>query len=102
LSFPYTKLISIFVTSKKKQLRYFVKFAYNGTHYHGWQFQPNAASVQETMNKAFSVAKYTFKSYGAGTDTGVHAREMYAHFDIENHLIIQVDYKLNSYLPKIL
>ncbi|RKS95813.1 tRNA pseudouridine38-40 synthase [Flavobacterium limicola] len=84
-------------------MRYFIKLAYNGTHYHGWQYQPNAASVQETMNKAFSVLlNTTINLMGAGrTDTGVHAKEMYAHFDFETPLDIpSLVHKLNSYLPK--
>ncbi|MFV8379096.1 tRNA pseudouridine(38-40) synthase TruA [Flavobacterium sp. LB3R33] len=84
-------------------MRYFIKLAYNGTHYHGWQYQPNAASVQETMNKAFSVLlNTTINLMGAGrTDTGVHAKEMYAHFDFENSFDIpSLVHKLNSYLPK--
>jgi tRNA pseudouridine38-40 synthase len=64
-------------------LRYFIKLAYNGTQYHGWQYQPNAASVQETMNKAL-VLNTTINLMETGrTDTGVHAKEMYAHFDFE-------------------
>ncbi|MEN2487269.1 tRNA pseudouridine(38-40) synthase TruA [Flavobacterium sp. B11] len=84
-------------------MRYFIQFAYNGTHYHGWQIQPNASSVQETLNKAFSVLlNETISIMGAGrTDTGVHASEMYGHFDTEKVLDIPVlVYKLNSYLPK--
>jgi len=84
-------------------MRYFIQFAYNGTHYHGWQIQPNASSVQETLNKAFSVLlNETISIMGAGrTDTGVHASEMYGHFDTEKTLDIPVlVYKLNSYLPK--
>ncbi|WP_343707190.1 tRNA pseudouridine(38-40) synthase TruA [Flavobacterium sp.] len=84
-------------------MRYFIRFAYNGTHYHGWQIQPNASSVQETLNKAFSVLlNETISIMGAGrTDTGVHASEMYGHFDTEKTLDIPVlVYKLNSYLPK--
>jgi tRNA pseudouridine38-40 synthase len=84
-------------------LRYFIKLAYNGTPYHGWQIQPNAASVQETLNKAFSVLLSSEISLmGAGrTDTGVHAREMYAHFDFETAFDIpKLVHKLNSYLPK--
>lgn len=84
-------------------MRYFIHFAYNGTHYHGWQIQPNASSVQETLNKAFSVLLGEPVSImGAGrTDTGVHATEMYGHFDTEKSLDIPVlVYKLNSYLPK--
>ncbi|PVX44716.1 tRNA pseudouridine(38-40) synthase [Flavobacterium sp. 103] len=84
-------------------MRYFIKLAYNGTHYHGWQYQPNAASVQETMNKAFSIILNTeINLMGAGrTDTGVHAKEMYAHFDLEKPFDIpNIIHKLNSFLPK--
>ncbi|MDR6843517.1 tRNA pseudouridine(38-40) synthase TruA [Flavobacterium granuli] len=84
-------------------MRYFIKLAYNGTHYHGWQYQPNAASVQETMNKAFSIILNSeINLMGAGrTDTGVHAKEMYAHFDLETPFDIpNIIHKLNSFLPK--
>jgi len=84
-------------------LRYFIKLAYNGTNYHGWQFQPNATSVQETLNKAVSVLLNTeINLMGAGrTDTGVHAKEMFAHFDFETSFdVSSLVHKLNSYLPK--
>ena len=84
-------------------MRYFIHLAYNGTPYHGWQIQPNAASVQETLNKAFSVLLQSeINLMGAGrTDTGVHAREMYAHFDFEGAFDIpNLVHKLNSFLPK--
>lgn len=84
-------------------LRYFIQLAYNGTQYHGWQIQPNAASVQETLNNAMSVVlNETISCMGAGrTDTGVHAKEMYAHFDTESPLEIPlIIQKLNSFLPK--
>ena len=35
-------------------MRYFIYLAYDGTNYHGWQIQPNGASVQETLMKALS------------------------------------------------
>ena len=84
-------------------MRYFIKLAYNGTQYPGWQYQPNASSVQETMNKAVSTILNTeINLMGAGrTDTGVHAKEMYAHFDFEKPFEIQnIVHKLNSFLPK--
>lgn len=84
-------------------MRYFIKLAYNGTPYHGWQIQPNAASVQETLNRAFSVLLHSEISLmGAGrTDTGVHAKEMYAHFDFDASFdILKLVHKLNSFLPK--
>ena len=84
-------------------MRYFIHLAYHGTAYHGWQIQPNAASVQETLNKAFSVLLQSeMNLMGAGrTDTGVHAREMYAHFDTDTTFDIPtLVHKLNSFLPK--
>ena len=94
-------------------LRYFIKLAYNGTDYHGWQYQPNAASVQETLNKALSVVLNSGSSdskqarqidiMGAGrTDTGVHAKEMFAHFDFDPMplSVSSLVHKLNSFLPK--
>lgn len=84
-------------------MRYFIKLAYKGTNYHGWQSQPNATSVQETLGKAVSVVLNSEVSLmGAGrTDTGVHAKEMYAHFDFEKPFETEsIVHKLNSYLPK--
>jgi tRNA pseudouridine38-40 synthase len=84
-------------------LRYFIKLAYNGTNYHGWQVQPNASSVQETLNNALSVILNSeINIMGAGrTDTGVHAKEMFAHFDYDPTLEVHSTlHKLNSYLPK--
>jgi tRNA pseudouridine38-40 synthase len=84
-------------------LRYFIKLAYNGTNYHGWQVQPNASSVQETLNNALSVILNSeINIMGAGrTDTGVHAKEMFAHFDYDPTLEVDSTlHKLNSYLPK--
>lgn len=84
-------------------MRYFIHLAYNGTRFHGWQIQPNATSVQENLNKAFSVLLQTeINLMGAGrTDTGVHAREMYAHFDSDTSFdITTLVHKLNSFLPK--
>ena len=84
-------------------MRYFIKLAYNGTNYHGWQTQPNAVSVQETLEKALSLLlKSKIEIVGAGrTDTGVHAKEMYAHFDYPEPLDAAFWItKLNSYLPK--
>ena len=63
--------------------RYFLRLAYNGAPFHGWQSQPNAVSVQSTIEKALStILRADTPITGAGrTDTGVNAREMYAHFD---------------------
>ena len=36
-------------------MRYFIKLSYNGSLFHGWQSQPNAVSVQQTIEEAMSV-----------------------------------------------
>ncbi len=63
--------------------RYFIHLAYRGAPFHGWQSQPNAISVQQTIEQALSTIMRTpTKIVGAGrTDTGVNARRMIAHFD---------------------
>jgi len=84
-------------------LRYFIELAYKGTNYHGWQYQPGADTVQETLNKALSLLlKTEIDIVGAGrTDTGVHAKQMYAHFDYETEIDTpKLIHKLNSFLPK--
>jgi tRNA pseudouridine38-40 synthase len=84
-------------------LRYFIELAYKGTNYHGWQYQPDASSVQETLEKALSILLRTpIEIVGAGrTDAGVHAKQMFAHFDFETEMnVTNLIHKLNSYLPK--
>lgn len=84
-------------------MRYFLEFAYNGTHYHGWQIQPNTKTVQETLTTALSLLlKTPIELVGAGrTDTGVHAKKMYAHFDYAEIInTVELLKKLNSFLPK--
>ncbi|WP_370391531.1 tRNA pseudouridine(38-40) synthase TruA [uncultured Winogradskyella sp.] len=84
-------------------MRYFVELSYNGSAYHGWQVQPNAISVQEVLEKALStILKSPVSIVGAGrTDTGVHAKQMFAHFDFEGDIARNdLVYKLNSFLPK--
>ncbi|WP_417367898.1 tRNA pseudouridine(38-40) synthase TruA [Flavobacterium beibuense] len=84
-------------------MRYFIEFAYNGKNYHGWQYQPHSISVQEVLNKALStLLKQPIDVTGAGrTDTGVHAKQMYAHFDFDKELDSSFwTKKLNAFLPK--
>ena len=70
-------------------MRYFIHLAYDGSHYHGWQIQPNAITVQEVLNDALHrlLGDYSINIVGAGrTDTGVHATDFYAHFDTEKSI----------------
>jgi tRNA pseudouridine38-40 synthase len=85
--------------------RYFMKLAYNGTNYHGWQIQENAVTVQEVITKAVRLMwNKEFKMIGCGrTDTGVHATEFYAHFNLEEEMSCEelndLVNRLNRYLP---
>lgn len=82
-------------------MRYFIELAYDGEPFHGWQSQPNAVTVQENVEKCFGkVFQQKVEITGAGrTDTGVHARHLVAHFDMDqdfdHHQLI---YKLNRML----
>lgn len=84
-------------------MRYFIEFSYNGKNYCGWQSQPNAVTVQEVLEKSLStLLRQKIEVVGAGrTDSGVHARQMFAHFDteqiFENENLV---HKLNAFLPK--
>ncbi len=82
-------------------LRYCIEFSYNGKNYFGYQVQPDAVSVQEELEKALStILREEVKTTGAGrTDTGVHAKKMFAHFDSGTALDETLSRKLNSFLP---
>jgi tRNA pseudouridine38-40 synthase len=82
-------------------LRYFIELAYNGSAYHGWQNQPDAVSVQETLETAlFTLLQVPISVVGAGrTDAGVHATQYFAHFDAEILPDLeQLIFRLNSLL----
>jgi len=83
-------------------LRYFIELSYNGKDYHGWQYQPNAISVQEVIENALSILvgnKTTIVGCGR-TDAGVHATQYFLHFD-HSHQIEESEliFKLNAFLP---
>ena len=88
-------------------MRYFIYFSYNGAAYHGWQYQPNAISVQERLENAFEtlLRQRVILTAAGRTDTGVHARLMVAHFDLPEHLITSqqgladLAFRLNGLLP---
>ena len=83
-------------------MRFFIELSYEGTNYHGWQVQPNANTVQAEINKALSlILNSKIEVTGAGrTDAGVHARQMFAHFDYDSEFdFYTINIKLNSFLP---
>lgn len=84
-------------------MRYFLHLAFNGTRYHGWQIQRNAPSVQACLESALHLYlgdEITVTGCGR-TDTGVHARDYWAHFDsaqdVKNRGLFT--YKINAILP---
>jgi len=83
--------------------RYFIRLSYAGTNYHGWQLQQNAHTVQaEVTEKLSLLLGIETPVLGCGrTDTGVHAREFYAHFEAAKISFTEVDlaFKLNRFLP---
>lgn len=84
--------------------RYFIKLDYNGSAFHGWQYQPNAISVQEWINNALSkLLKEDINVVGCGrTDTGVHARNFIAHFDSAKSNLQESSnllFRLNRFIP---
>ena len=85
--------------------RYFLRLSYLGTNYHGWQIQPGSITVQELLQEALSlVLRDKTAVLGAGrTDTGVHAKVFYAHFDshypCKEIMQMQLHFKLNRILP---
>jgi tRNA pseudouridine38-40 synthase len=81
--------------------RYFVKCAYDGTDFSGWQIQNNAPSIQDSLQDAFSkVLRQSIEIVGCGrTDAGVHASEYYFHFDTEEPLNDKSFISINRVLP---
>ena len=82
-------------------MRYFLTLAYNGTPFCGWQRQPNATSVQQSIERALStILREPIEITGCGrTDAGVHARYYIAHFSTEQPLPPTLLNGLNSILP---
>lgn len=84
--------------------RYFAQVEYKGTNYKGFQKQKNSKqTIQQKIEFALSkVANEKISVVCAGrTDAGVHAKQMYAHFDTDKEFDRNIFCKrLNSMLPK--
>ena len=63
-------------------MKYFIAVSFLGTNFNGWQKQPNAPSIQEEIEAALTrILNEEISIMGSSrTDTGVHARQQYAHF----------------------
>ena len=82
--------------------RVLLTIAYDGTDYHGWQFQPNGITVQECMQNALEklLGERPSLTGCSRTDAGVHARQFCCHLDCEDAFPENAFLKgLNSILP---
>lgn len=91
--------------------RFFIHLAYNGASYCGWQTQPELPTVQLTLEQALStLLRQKIAVVGCGrTDTGVHASDFFAHFDVDEAKVVEASlnvgfldsltFKLNNILP---
>lgn len=77
--------------------------AYDGTDYHGWQFQPGVPTIEGELNKALKeLLGEEVQVIGASrTDSGVHALCNIAVFDTDTKIPAQkLSYALNQRLPE--
>lgn len=80
-----------------------MELGYNGAPFFGWQVQPEKETVQGCIENALSLLlREEVAVTGCGrTDTGVNARQFFAHFETEQEIDLQkLTDKLNSFLPK--
>ena len=83
--------------------RYKAIVEYNGTHFEGWQSQPNGNTIQQSIENSFLDIKLKkIKIFGAGrTDSGVHALGQVFHFDYNEQLDCKkVLLSINHFLKK--
>ncbi len=81
--------------------------AWDGAAFAGWQSQPNAPSVQDTLHHAFAaLGPGVFRPVAAGrTDAGVHAEAMPVHADVPAAFApppARLARALNAHLPPTL
>ena len=81
--------------------RYFIEVAYRGAAYSGFQWQENANTIQQELERAFlTLQRQSVQLTGSSrTDAGVHALQNFFHFDFEEALHPQFIYKINAILP---
>jgi len=76
--------------------------SYDGTAYHGWQYQPNLITIERVVREAIEkILNHKIKIYaGARTDTGVHAQGQVVNFFTEKGIEPgSLARGLNSLLP---
>lgn len=83
-------------------MRYFIELSYDGSPFVGWQRQPTGDSVQSCLEDALkTLLQKPISVVGAGrTDAGVHARQLFAHVDLDDQGDQNLKFRLNKLLPK--
>lgn len=83
-------------------MRYFIELSYDGSPFVGWQRQPKGDSVQSCLEDALkTLLQKPISVVGAGrTDAGVHARQLFAHVDLDDQVDQNLKFRLNKLLPK--
>jgi tRNA pseudouridine38-40 synthase len=83
--------------------RYLLAFSYDGGSFHGYQIQPNATTVQSLLQDKLSLLLgFKLEIVGSSrTDTGVHAHQQFAHFDLPVGKKVKENavFRLNRMLP---
>ena len=83
--------------------RYLLAFSYDGGSFHGYQIQPNATTVQSILQDKLSLLwGYKLEIVGSSrTDTGVHAHQQFAHFDLPEGKKVKENavFRINRMLP---
>lgn len=84
-------------------MRYLIKFSYDGTLFHGFQYQEGFRTVQECLERAATHINNNKKVNivcSGRTDKGVHALGQIAHLDLEVNITpYKLKRALNSNLP---
>jgi tRNA pseudouridine38-40 synthase len=95
-------LSASFMRNEMEKRRYKLNISYDGTHYCGWQIQPNGTTIQGLIERALAtLLRREHRLIGAGrTDAGVHALGQVAHFDAEKQIDCDKLFdQLNGILP---
>src|ERR1041384_3942916 len=84
-------------------LNYRITIEYDGTHYHGWQMQASAPTIQGELTRALSLLDHREVTvHGSGrTDAGVHAEGQIANVHLERDITpAKLQDALNGNLPR--
>lgn len=80
-----------------------LRLMYDGSHYHGWQVQPNGITVQETLQDAIEQILGVRENVTgcSRTDAGVHANDFCCNIRTENEIdCYRLQGALNAVLPE--